>query len=95
MTITVVCNGGTARFEGHLNRWQWMLKPGDPWHDEPFDPIERDVFFVNQANAFLDVLEGRALPLCTLEEGLQTLRVNLAALASANQVNWQTIEPYP
>jgi predicted dehydrogenase len=91
MTITVVCDGGTARFEGHLNRWRWMLKPGDPWHDEQFEPIERDVFFINQANAFLDLLEDRAPPLCTLEEGLQTLRVNLAALASADQAKWQTI----
>jgi predicted dehydrogenase len=91
MTITVVCDGGTARFEGHRSRWRWMLKPGDPWHDEQFEPFERDVFFVNQAQAFLDVLEEKAEPLCTLEEGLQTLRVNLAALASADQENWQTI----
>jgi predicted dehydrogenase len=68
-----------------------MLKPGDPWHDEQFDPIERDTFFVNQANAFLDLLEDQALPDCTLEEGLQTLRVNLAALASVDQGKWQTI----
>jgi predicted dehydrogenase len=91
MTITVICTGGTIRFEGHHNRWRWMLKPGDAWTDEQFDPIERDTFFVNQANAFLDVLEDRAPPLCTLEEGLQTLRVNLAALASADQKKWQTI----
>jgi predicted dehydrogenase len=91
MTITVICEGGAARFEGHLCRWRWMLKPGDPWHDEQFDPIERDAFFLNQASAFLDVLEDRAPPLCTLEEGLQTLRVNLAALAAADQENWQTI----
>ena len=85
MTITVVCDGGTARFEGHLNRWRWMLKPGDAWHDEQFEALERDAFFVGQANAFLDLLEDRAPPLCTFEEGLQTLRVNLAALASADQ----------
>jgi predicted dehydrogenase len=91
MTISVVCDGGTARFEGHNNRWRWMLKPGDPWHDEQFEPMERDSFFVNQANAFLDLLEDRALPVCTLEEGLQTLRVNLAALASLDRGNWQTI----
>ena len=90
MTITVVCDGGTARFEGHNNRWRWMLKPGDPWHDEQFEPMERDAFFVNQANAFLDVLEDLAPPLCTLEEGLQTLRVNLAALASLDSTMWQS-----
>jgi predicted dehydrogenase len=91
MSITVICDGGTARFEGHLNRWRWMIKPGDPWTDEQFEAMERDTFFINQANAFLDVLEDRAPPLCTLEEGLQSLRVNLAALASADQGKWQTI----
>ena len=91
MMITVVCEGGTVRYEGHLNRWRWMLKPEDPWHDETFEPIPRDQLFINQANAFLDLLEGRANPLCTLEEGMQTLRVNLAALASVKSGNWQTI----
>jgi predicted dehydrogenase len=91
MTITVICEGGTARFEGHLSRWRWTIDSKDSWHDQPFEPFERDAFFVNQANAFLDTLDGRAPPQCTLEEGLQTLRVNLAALASADQGNWQTI----
>jgi predicted dehydrogenase len=89
MNITVICDKGTARYEGHLNRWRWTLEPDEPWHDEVFEPIPRDALFVYQANAFLDVLEGRAFPLCTLEEGLQTLRVNLAALASLKQQNWQ------
>ena len=69
-----------------------MLKPCDAWTDEQFEAMERDSFFINQANAFLDVLEDRALPLCTLEEGLQTLRVNLAALASLDRGCWETIE---
>jgi predicted dehydrogenase len=91
MMITVVCEGGTARYEGHLNRWRWTLGPEDPWHDEQFDPIPRDQLFINQANAFLDQLEGKAEPPCTLEEGLQTLKVNLAALASLKEGNWQAI----
>jgi len=68
-----------------------MLRPEEPWHDESFEPIPRDQLFINQAHAFLDLLEGRAKPLCTLEEGIQTLRVNLAALASVKSGNWQTI----
>lgn len=91
MTLTVICDGGAARYEAHNNRWQWMLKPGDSWHDEQYEAFPRDAMFINQANAFLDYLEDRAPPLCTFEEGLQTLRVNLAALASADQRNWQTI----
>jgi predicted dehydrogenase len=91
MTITVVCEGGTVRYEAHRNRWRWMVKPDESWHDELFEPIPRDQLFINQANAFLDQLEGLANPPCTLEEGLQTLRVNLAALASLDEGNWQNI----
>ena len=40
--------------------------------------------FSAQANAFLDQLEGKPAQRCTLEAALQTLRFNLAALASAD-----------
>jgi len=87
ITITVVCRQGTARFEGHLTRWRWMTKPEEPWCEEHM-PYDRDELFIRQANAFLDAIEGFAPPLCSLEEGLQTLRVNLAALRSTEQKTW-------
>ncbi len=95
ITITVVCDQGTVRFEHHRNRWRWMTRPDEPWHDEPQEPLSRDALFIHQANAFLDALEGHAPPLCSLEEGIQTLRVNLAALASVEQGTWQVIGPEP
>ena len=91
-TITVVCQRGTCRFELHKFRWRWMTEPDGEWHDEDNGPLQRDVLFVNQANAFLDVLDGTGRPLCTLDEGIQTLRVNLAMLASSEQQSWQTID---
>ena len=93
--ITVVCQQGTVRFEFHRNRWRWMTCSDEPWHDELGQPLERDALFVRQANRFLDALEGRELPLCSLDEGIQTLRVNLAALASVEQGTWQIIWPSP
>jgi len=84
VTITVVCEKGTARFELHECRWRWMTQTDGPWHDEPAAPLERDDWFIRQEQAFLDAMEGKAAPLCTLAEGLQTLKVNLAALASAD-----------
>ena len=89
--ITVVCERGTVRWESHEHRWRWMLTPGNPWTDERIEPLERDTLFVVQAHAFLDALEGKAPLLCSLDEGLQTLRVNLAALASAENKAWQNI----
>jgi predicted dehydrogenase len=94
-TITVVCDQGTARFEFHQNRWRWMTRPEEPWHDEQFEALPRDALFINQANAFLDTVEGRVPPLCSLEEGIQTLRVNLAALAAVDQGAWQQVRPNP
>ncbi|MHC4403329.1 MAG: Gfo/Idh/MocA family protein [Planctomycetota bacterium] len=90
-TITVVCERGTARFELHHHRWRWMTVPDEPWHSESFGPLERDALFVAQADAFLDVLEEGAQPVCTLEEAVQTLRANLAALASVEKRCWQDV----
>jgi predicted dehydrogenase len=92
-TLTIVCDGGILRWEPHADRWRWMTKPGDTWHDECTAPQERDAIFRLQAATFLDVVEGRAAPPCSLDEGIQTLRVNLAALASVEHGTWQAIEP--
>jgi predicted dehydrogenase len=92
LTITVICDRGTVRFEAHHQRWRWMVQPDEPWHDEPGGEIPRDSLFVSQAQAFLAALDG-APPLCTLEEGIQTLRVNLAALESLRQRAWQELPP--
>lgn len=75
-TVTVNCREGSARFQAHHNRWSWMTEPGGEWTHEPCDVSERDVLFIRQASAFLDALEGKAAPLCSLEEGVQMLRVN-------------------
>jgi predicted dehydrogenase len=90
--ISVICDQGALRCEIHNNRWLWMTQPGSEWHEEPFGPAERDAAFVAQANAFLDAIEGHAPVLCSLDEGAQTLRVNLAILASVERQAWQTIE---
>ncbi len=90
-TLTVICERGTVRWESHAQRWRWVIEPDESWHDEPYEPQPRDAAFVTQANRFLDAVEGQSSLLCSLEEGEQTLRVNLAALASVEQGGWQTI----
>lgn len=75
---------GSVKIELHHQRWgvfrlgenQWR------WHEVP--ATERDALFVEQANRFLDATEGKPAPLCSLEDAHQTLRFNLAALASAD-----------
>lgn len=73
---------GSVRVELNAQRWG-ILARGETewrWHAAPIK--ERDDIFIAQAHAFLDGIEGRPNPLCTLEEGIQTLRFNLAALQS-------------
>jgi len=66
VTMTVICERGTVRWETHAQRWRWMMHPDDLWHDEPHEPQPRDAMFVTQANRFLDAVEGRtSLPLST------------------------------
>jgi len=91
IVVTMVCDQGTVRFEGHQNRWRWATEPGAPWQDEPSPAVERDEIYLRQAHRFLDAREGRAQVACTLEEGLQTLRVNLAILTSLEMKAWVAI----
>jgi predicted dehydrogenase len=93
MTVTVVGEQGTIRWETHQNRLLSMNRPGDSWRIEEFNAMERDTPFILQAHAFLDAIEGRREVPCRLDEGLQTLRVNLAALVSADSHTWQAVEP--
>jgi predicted dehydrogenase len=87
-TITVVCERGTVRFEYHENRWRWMTEPGGRWQNEQVVRFERDTLFTLQADSFLGTLDGRAGPLCSLEEAKQSLRINLGILRSARDGRW-------
>lgn len=90
-SLTVICKKGTARFEMHNSRWRWQTEPGDVWHDEPAEKLERDTLFTRQAESFLTAIDGSSRPLCSLEEGLQTLRVNLNILQSIEERRWKTL----
>ncbi|MSU73244.1 MAG: Gfo/Idh/MocA family oxidoreductase [Opitutus sp.] len=77
--------GGSVKIEFHRQRWGTFPAGASDWtwHEAP--PVERDAHFIAQANAFLDQIEGRPSRLCSLEAAAQTLRFNLAALASAKR----------
>lgn len=73
---------GSVRVELNAQRWGVLARGETDWKWHAAPVAERDQLFVAQANAFLDGSEGRPTPMCTLEEGRQTLRFNLAALQS-------------
>ncbi len=73
---------GSVRVELDTQRWGVMALGEKEWRWHAAPIADRDQLFVAQANAFLDGCEGKANLLCTLEEGIRTLRFNLAALQS-------------
>ena len=91
LTVTVVCTRGTVRWQLHRHRWCWMEKPDEPWREESAGNLERDTMFIAQADAFLDAVDGNSPPLCTLGEGVETLRAMRAALASVESGAWETV----
>ena len=76
---------GSLRIETHAQRWGVLPHGATDWSWHAAPVANRDAVFIAQAHAFLDGCEGRPQPLCTLEEGIQTLRFNLAALQSARE----------
>ena len=86
-SINVICENGTVRFEYQRNRWGWLKEPEDEWEYEEFT-IGRDDLFTNQANAFVDAIEGKAEPACTISDAVQTLKTCLTILKSSQQAPW-------
>jgi len=83
MTFQIHCEGGSVMIEVHQQRWATFLRGTPNWQFHPTPVSHRDDFYIAQVHAFLDGLEGKPTSLCTLEQAVQTLRVNLAALESA------------
>ncbi len=93
ITITIVGEKGTLRYENHLGRWRVMEAPDTQWVDSTPIKMDRDGPFLCQANAFLDAVEGKIAPLCSLQEGLSTLLVNRAILRSVESEKWEQVQP--
>ena len=83
VTIQVHCEDGSVRYEGHEQRWSVFRRGESSWTHHAAQVADRDDLFVAQAHAFLDGLEGKPTALCTIDEAVQTLKFNLAALESA------------
>ncbi len=82
-TYTFHFEKGSLRAENH-NRRVGVFRHGDSgWTWYPVAVEDRDGPFIRQAAFFLEATDGKETPLATLDEGIQTLRVNIAALKSA------------
>jgi predicted dehydrogenase len=86
--ITVNCVGGTVRAQLPENNLKWMTEPNGQWSEQMFDPMEPSAAQIETTQQFLNAIEGLPARLCTLDQGLQTLRVCRAVLASVQQKVW-------
>jgi len=82
-TLSIHAAGGSLKVENSLDRVGEMAAGASEWSWHQLPAPDRDTAFVAQAHAFLDACDGKKDHLTTLAEGLQTLKVNLAALQSA------------
>ncbi len=93
-TLTVLCERGAARWEMKGHRWLSAEENGGEWRQEAAFIHERDDFYLLQAQAFLDHLEGQAPALCPLEDGIHTLKSTLAILESVRSGRWVSTTDY-
>ena len=83
--LTLNGSRGSIRIEVPEHRYGIIRHGEAAWtFSEPL-LHERDEWFGLQAKRFAEVLAGRLPPACPLDDAVQTLAVNLAALESAGQ----------
>ena len=84
--LEVVGTQGTIRWDNGDGGVQRYHAGQDQWSSYPVPPgFERNTLFLDQMRHFLAVARGEAVPLCTLDDGLQALRLALAAHLSQSQ----------
>lgn len=91
-TIHIHCERGSVKIEFHLDLWSVWRRGAVDWELFYTPENNPDEIYVAQANAFVDALSGEQAELCTLEEGLRTLKFNLAAIKSAQTGQAVTID---
>ena len=88
----LLCEQGAARWELKGQRWLTATEKGGDWTEQQAFVHARDDYYILQANAFLDLLAGTAEPLCSLSDGIDTLKATLAILESRSSGTWVTVK---
>jgi predicted dehydrogenase len=84
--VEVVCTGGTIRWDQAGDGLEIYSADTKKWKKYPLpEGFERDDLFREQMKHFLEVVEGKAEPVCTLEDGVRALELALAAHRSAEE----------
>lgn len=84
--LEVVGTQGTIRWDNSDGTVHHYCAGQDQWNHFTVPPgFERNTLFLDQMRHFLALARGEAAPLCTLDDGLQALRLALAVHLSQSQ----------
>jgi len=88
--LEIIGTRGTIRWDNSDGTTRWVQVENDGkagnWQEFPLPKgFERNTMFVEELRHFRDVVAGKARPVCTLQDGFQTLRLSLGALVSSQQ----------
>ncbi len=89
--MTVICEHGTLRADYANQRWSWMREPNGEWTHVSVSIPDRDEIYRIQNAAFLDAVEGHGDVLCSLDDAIRTLHVNIASHHSAEASCWEDV----
>jgi predicted dehydrogenase len=82
--LEIVCTQGTIRWDNAGEALEVYSSEAETWQTYPLpDDFERDDLFRAQMAHFLEVVSGKATPVCSLEDGIYALELALAAHKSA------------
>lgn len=84
--LEMIGTRGVIRWDNAGDAVQLYRASDDQWSSFSVPAgFERNIMFLDQMRHFLAVARGEAKPLCTLDDGLQALRLALAANLSQSQ----------
>jgi predicted dehydrogenase len=84
--LEMIGTRGVIRWDNAGDAVQLYRASDDQWNSFSVPAgFERNIMFLDQMRHFLAVARGEAKPLCTLDDGLQALRLALAANLSQSQ----------
>jgi predicted dehydrogenase len=90
--LEIIAEQGTIRWDNDTGEVQWFNAKDNMWTSVPVsEGFERNQLFLSEMTHFLDIVHGKAQPVCTLDDGIRALELVLAAHASADKgrlVRW-------
>jgi predicted dehydrogenase len=82
--LRVIGRSGTILWDNETGCVRWFRSDRAEWQKIPVPlGFERNALFMAEARHFLDCVAGRSEPLVSLDDGVRTLEVTLAAKCSA------------